>query len=312
MLEFRMMKRLTIVALLIGLGMAAGACHRGRSSPAIATVNGEDISMPELDQFIKARMGELTAADSGDSIKSQMLDEYITRRVVLAEAARAGLAVTDAEIDQAEHPQVKSLAPTSDARREFARDLLVTKYYKQVVLRDVRVSPEEAQEYIEQHHARLIEPAGFFVREIRVDTKDEAERLRREATQGRNDFGTLARQYSQAPNAEQGGMARYDKGQLPDVLEKGIDPLRPGDVSPVIQSSFGFHIFKMERRIQPHAPEDKRAQLDDPRSRLIEEAIERKNQKEVDAALERLTSSAAVKINESVLGFTYVGKLRHN
>src|SRR5262249_55473774 len=113
-------------------------------------------------------------------------------------------------------------------------------------------------------------------------------------------------------NAERSGLTRYDEGQLPEVLEKAVRQLNPGDVSPVIESNYGFHIFKLEQRIKPHAPEERRSQLDDRRQQLTEELIARKNQQAVDKALERLTSEATIKIDDSTLGFTYTGQLRHN
>jgi parvulin-like peptidyl-prolyl isomerase len=83
-------------------------------------------------------------------------------------------------------------------------------------------------------------------------------------------------------------------------------------VSPVIESNYGFHIFKLEQRTQPHAIEEKRSQLDERRAQLTEELIARKNQQAVDAVLERLTSGAVIRIYEPALGFTYTGTLRHN
>jgi peptidyl-prolyl cis-trans isomerase C/foldase protein PrsA len=136
--------------------------------------------------------------------------------------------------------------------------------------------------------------------------------LRREVSEGKRDFAALARLHSDAPSAEAGGLSRYDEGQLPDVLEKAIQPLRPGDVSQVVESGYGFHLFKLEQRIQPHAPDERRAQLDDRRAQLTEELIAQKNQQAVDLALERLLAQASVQIHDATLGFTYTGQLRHN
>jgi parvulin-like peptidyl-prolyl isomerase len=131
-------------------------------------------------------------------------------------------------------------------------------------------------------------------------------------TEGHRDFASVARLRSDAPNAAGGGLARYEEGQLPDALEKAITPLAPGDVSVVVESGYGFHIFKLEKRIQPYAPEERRSRLDDRRRQLAEELVERRNQQAVDRALERLTDAAQIEINDSALGFTYVGGLRHN
>jgi len=224
-----------------------------------------------------------------------------------------GLSVSAAEIEESsqDNPQMKSSAIANN-RDEILRDLLVEKYYRQITSKDARVSPEEIQQYIEKNQARLTDRPAFLVREIRVQSREEADRLRREVTEGRRDFASVARLHSDAPNAERNGLARYEEGQLPAVLEKVVQQLRPGDVSPVTESNYGFHIFKLEQRIQPHAPDERRSQLDDRRAQLTEELIGRRNQQAVDKALERLTSEAAIQISDSALGFPYTGELRHN
>ena len=294
--------------------MPVGCRGASDRSPVIVTLNGQEIHRDEFERFLALKMGELSTVEVPESIRSQMLDEYIKRRLVLDEAARAGLGVTSAEMEHGsqDNPQIKSTVASAATREELARDSLVEKYYRQIVLRDVRVSAEEVRQYIEKNQSRLTGRPGFLVREIRVGSREEADRLRSEVTEGRRDFASVARLHSDAPNAERSGLARYDEGQLPDVLEKAVRQLGPGDVSPVIESNYGFHIFKLEQRIQPHSPEERRSQLDDRRAQLTEELIARKNQQAVDKALERLTSEATIKINDSALGFTYTGQLGHN
>ena len=297
------------------LAVMVAACRAGGDrSPVIASINGREIHRSEFDQFLALKVGEFTSADPSDSLKSQMLDEFIRRRIVLDEAARAGLTISEAEISQAAHdnPQMKATTIGSGAREEMARDLLIEKCYQQVLLKDQTVPPEEIQQYIEKNQSRLTERGGFVVREIRVQSRDEAERLRREVTEGKRDFAAVARLHSDAPNAERGGMTRYDDGQLPDVLEKAIRPLRPGDVSQIVESGYGFHIFKLERRIQSHPIDERRSKLDDRRQMLAEEVVARKNQQTIDSAVDRLVSSASIKIIDSGLGFTYNGLIRQN
>lgn len=303
------------VTFFLALAAISVCCRaRGDRSPVIATLNGHDIRRNEFESFLELKMGEFSAGETSGAIRSQILDEYLQRRLILDDAGRLGLSVGADELEQTtkDNPQMKSSVTSASTREEMARDLLVEKYYRQVALRDVRVSPEEIQQYIEKNQSRLTDRPGFLVREIRVQSREEADRLRREVTEGRRDFASVARLHSDAPNAEQSGLTRYDEGQLPDVLEKAVQQLRPGDVSPVIESNYGFHIFKLEQRIQPHGVEERRSKLDDRRAQLREELIARKNQQAVDTQLERLTSQAEIKIYEVALGFTYGGRLRHN
>ncbi len=305
------MKGLALVSILSLATLWGGCRAHGDHSPVIVKLNARDIHRDEFEQFLASKMGDISTAEVSDSIRSQMLDEYLKRQLVLDEAARMGLNVNGGEIEQSteDNPQMKSSVAN---REELARDLLVEKYYRQIALRDVRVSPEEVQQYIDKNQSRLTDRPGFLVREIRVQSREAADRLHREVTEGRRDFASVARLHSDAPNAEHNGLTRYDEGQLPDVLEKAVKQLRPGDVSPVIESNYGFHMFKLEQRILPHAPEERRSQLDDRRAQLTEELIARKNQQAIDKALERLTSEAKIQITDSALGFPYTGQLRHN
>jgi peptidyl-prolyl cis-trans isomerase C len=307
-------KRLVFFSILVIPALWSGCGGGGDRTPVIATLNSHDIHRDEFEQFLASKMGEIGIADVSDSIRSEMLDEYLKRRLVLDEAARLGLTVTSAEIDESaqDNPQLKPSVATAATRDEMARDLLVEKFYRQIALRDVRVSPEEVQQYIEKNQSRLTDRPGFLLREIRVQSREEADRLHLEVTEGRRDFASVARLHSDAPNAEQNGLTRYDEGQLPDLLEKAVQQLQPGDVSPVIESNYGFHMFKLEQRIQPHALEERRSQLDDRRAQLTEELIARKNQQAVDKAIDLLISQSKIQIASSALGFPYTGRLRHN
>lgn len=300
-------------ALILTCLMILAACRGKDGSPPIASINGREIRRVEFERFLALKMGEFSASDMPDALRSEMLDEYIIRQLVLDDAARAGVKLGDNELEQAiqTNPQMKTAAASSDTREELTNDLIVEKYYRQIVLRDVRVSPEEIQNYIAQNEARMVEKPGFYVREIRVRSREEAEALRREAVEGNKDFASLARQHSDAPNSEQGGLARYEEANLPDFLEKAIEPLKPGDISPVIQSTFGYHIFMLERRLQPRA-EGERRPADERRAQLREEFLSRRNQQAVDEAHQRLVSSARIEIKDPSLGFTYTGRLRHN
>lgn len=308
------MKSVALVSILLIAAVWTGCRTKTDHSPVIATFNSREIHRDEFDRFLELKMGEFDTADLSNSIRSQMLDEYIKRRLVLDEAARLGISIGSAEMEQTaqDNPQMKSTVATAATREELARDLLVEKYYKQVALKDVRVSSEEVQQYIEKNQSRLTDRPGFLVREIRVQSRDQAEKLRREVTEAHRDFASVAKLHSDASSVEQGGLAHYDDGQLPEVLGKAVKQLRPGDVSPVIESNYGFHVFKLEQRTQPHAMEERRSQLDERRAQLTEELIARKNQQAVDGALERLTSAATITIHDSALGFTYTGTLRHN
>jgi hypothetical protein len=60
------------------------------------------------------------------------------------------------------------------------------------------------------------------------------------------DFETLSRQLSRAPNAASGGMLGWvERGQLPPKFEAAVFSLRPNEVSEPVDSNAGWHVFQV-------------------------------------------------------------------
>ncbi|WP_211250427.1 peptidylprolyl isomerase [Simplicispira psychrophila] len=98
-----------------------------------------------------------------------------------------------------------------------------------------------------------------------ASSRAQAEKLLAELKTGAN-FEDLARQYSADPGsaAKGGDLGFFPKGRMVQPFEKALDALvNPGDLSPVVESSFGFHIIRLEARksatLQPF--EEVQAQL---------------------------------------------------
>jgi parvulin-like peptidyl-prolyl isomerase len=281
------------LALLATLVVSAGGC--GRIAPdRVATINGEPVTGIEFESFLTAQLGDFSHEPLSDSVKSQLFDDFVRRRVTIQEARERGLLV--------DQPEVQALKPEEEPiRAEIASDLLVAKYYREVVLRDVSISPEEVARYYESHLASYSRSNGFYVREIRTSTREEAERLRSDIAEKGKDFGAVARSIASSPNAQRGGLSFYESGQLPNVLERAIEPLSVGQLSPVISSGFGFHVFRLESR-SGSLP------LDRVRNEIASTLRTRKNDALVNADAERLLGRAQVDIDPDHLRFQYEGR----
>ncbi|HZS04654.1 MAG TPA: peptidyl-prolyl cis-trans isomerase [Blastocatellia bacterium] len=289
------------------------------TSPVIAEINGVPEHSAAFERFVKSHLSDIYSQTSqgqpggSDELRSRLFDEFIKRQLIVHEAQKSGITASQEEIartvqeqrqqTKAEGPNQEAATLTSNERaEEITSELLTLKYYQQEVLKDVKVTPEEVERYYEQNKTRY-QKNGFYVREIRVEKKDEAEQLHQKALARPADFSTLAREHSKAPNSAQGGLMYYEVGQLPPVLEQEILPLKVGGTSRVIQSNYGFHIFRLENRTEP-LPFDKL------KKKIEEELLSRKNQDVIDAFNERALGSAQIKIHHDRLGFNYAGNLK--
>jgi hypothetical protein len=83
----------------------------------------------------------------------------------------------------------------------------------------------------------------------RDSVKRAAEAIQRQAAAPGADFAALARQYSQDPSKDQGGdLGFFGRGQMVPQFEEAATKLQPGQVSPVVQTTFGYHVIKLEER----------------------------------------------------------------
>jgi hypothetical protein len=79
---------------------------------------------------------------------------------------------------------------------------------------------------------------------IMVKTEVEAKEIKQLLISGK-DFATLAKERSVAPNAERGGdLGNVEKGDLLPELDTAIRNLKIGEVSAIVKTEMGFHIFK--------------------------------------------------------------------
>ncbi|MGH9993224.1 MAG: SurA N-terminal domain-containing protein, partial [Nitrososphaera sp.] len=123
----------------------------------------------------------------------------------------------------------------------------------------VQVSEKEIEEFYKIHReTRFHQPKAVRVRHIffrfpgepeskqREAIRLRAEGLLREVREGK-DFAQLAKAHSEDPSAAQGGeMGWFTQGQMLPPLDKAAFALKKGEVSPVVETSLGYHILKVE------------------------------------------------------------------
>ena len=86
------------------------------------------------------------------------------------------------------------------------------------------------------------------MRSIQSRSKKEARKLARKISQiaqKMEAFGELAKKYSDVHSGPNGGsLGRFGRGQMVPAFDKAVFALKPGEISGVVETPFGYHVIK--------------------------------------------------------------------
>ena len=241
----------------------------------VARVNGEAINKSEFEKAIKSvegRAGGPVPAEQRDRVLRGVLDQLISYRLLMQESKTRHIEVPDAEIE-ARIAQIKKQFPSEEVfsqtlqkqnmtfeqlRADAKNDMQVTKMLEAEVAGKVAVQPQEVTAFYEQNPDKFQQGERVRASHILIRTPENADPKTKEAARAKaddllkqvkagKDFAELAKSNSQDPgSAVNGGdLGYFQQGQMVGAFERAAFSLKPGDVSDVVETPFGYHIIKV-------------------------------------------------------------------
>ncbi len=232
----------------------------------VARVNGETILQEELDrQMLRVDNSfSLPAEQKGDRKFSEMiLRRIIRRRLLLQDAKKKGMTLSDQDAAKvvAEHQgemsrkELEEMLDNSNLnyeewKKEVIEDAAIKRLIDQQIDANLRTDNEELVAYYEEHPDEFELPERVHVRQIVLAKEEEAIKVRKRLTDGQEDFGLVAVEVSLSPDATQGGdIGTFARGQMPPEFDKVCFALEIGEISPVVKSPYGYHLFRVEEHL---------------------------------------------------------------
>lgn len=191
-----------------------------------------------------------------------------------------------------------------DLRRQIERQMLISQVQQVEVAGKIAVSEDEIKKYYEENRESFTTQPELMLREILVavptnekginvaqddEAKAKAEEIRKRIEAG-EPFARLASELSDSGSKANGGLigpiARTD---LSPELLKQIDPLKVGDITPVLRTTRGYQIIKLESRT-----EQKTKTLDEARAEIADRLAGNKQRGHMLTYLKQLRSQAII------------------
>jgi len=287
---------------IVGAVVAAVSGRAEVVNRIIATVDGDPITVHEVELYRAAAASAPNGAN--DMTESQALEALITDKLLEKEVHDKKIEVKSEDIDHYVD-QVKARNRINDYRFEAAlaaQGMTLERYRErikielqksQLVNKEIRgrvsVPPDQIERYYESNREEFRTGERVTVRDIffRVEPLDsdretdrlhhKAEEVRQLAIGGRS-FEELARQFSEGPGAEKGGLlGTFARGELEAELEPVVFALSPGQLSDVVRVDHGFHILRVDR-IEPPGYRTLDEARDQIREGLYQKAVEQRFQ----------------------------------
>ena len=243
----------------------------------VALVNGAKISSKKYERELNLQLQQ--ASQQGRQIpeamlpklKADILNNLIDRELLYQESQKKNIAVNAEELgtqiksikdrfpNQAEFEKVIAEMGLSEAeiRSEIEHNLAIRNLVDTQVINKIEVSESETKAYYDDNPSLFKKPeqikASHILIKVAPDATDlqkgqariEIAKIQQKLKDGQ-DFAALAKEYSQGPSSENGGdLGYFGRGQMVKAFEDAAFALKPGQVSEIVETRFGYHLIKV-------------------------------------------------------------------
>jgi len=137
------------------------------------------------------------------------------------------------------------------------KDVVISSHIESKIIPSITVTDAEIKKFYDENKAQLGEEPQVKASHIligvdaaatpeeKAKAKEKAEKILKELKDGK-DFAAAAKADSSCPSKDQGGdLGFFGKGQMVPAFEQAAFSMKPGEISDVVETQFGYHIIKL-------------------------------------------------------------------
>ncbi len=274
--------RIFLFSLVVSLfaSFSAQAAETENANKLAAKVNNTEISMKTLDMELAntrqrmQMMGMPMDEAKLTEMKARILDNLIGMELIYQESKKEKIAADSAAI-AAQLDKIKKQFPSEEEfakgleaqdlteeelRNQMVKGMAIEQYIKTTISSKIVISDAELKTFYSENPEGFKKEAQVKARHIliKVDknadeatknkAREEIDAILVEAKKG-GDFAELAKTKSQGPSATRGGdLGFFTHKQMVKPFADAAFAMKPGEVSEVVETQFGYHIIKTEEK----------------------------------------------------------------
>jgi peptidyl-prolyl cis-trans isomerase SurA len=254
----------------------AHATHGVALDRVVAVINDGVVLESELNEQVAEITQRLrsqnVALPDASVMREQVLERLVLEEVQEQHADRAGIVVSDEQInaalqdiaarnkvsfDQLPEKLASEGLVYADYRKSLRREIQRQMLRTRDVIQRINISPRELDQYIERQKNTASANNEYNVAHILIAVAQDASPAQLAAARKKADdvadraakgepFNQLAVTYSDSQTALEGGALGWLKGpSLPTFLADVVPRMKPGQVSELLQTGSGFHLVRL-------------------------------------------------------------------
>lgn len=256
------MNRMRNGALALALLAAGGCADEVSQEGLLARVDGYSLTVDDAVDLLVDQ--EALAADAG--VVGSLADLWIDY-ILLAEAVAEDSTFSDLDLTPLIEQQMGQVMVFQLRDSVIQVDTFVTDD-------ELRTMYESDAPAVEVRASHIMLQLPIQATPAQVDSvRGALQAIRQRAVSG-EDFGTLARQFSQDPGSARSGgdLGYFRRGEMVAPFETAALALEPGEVSDVVETPMGLHLIRLEDRRVPGFDDISRQYRQQVQARMVQVA----------------------------------------
>lgn len=234
----------------------------------VAKVNNQPIYADQLDLRVNALLSQSSNQHTSDyqkSVRKEVLNEIVQEELLYQASQKLKIPELDKQVER-EFATLKTGNPNaafwkvkseSEIRQAIKRQITIKEYIKRNGLNDPVIPEAEIKAFYEESKQNFIRNEAVKVRHVLIGVAEDASAEQRKEAQQKIEqarqailagkpFAEVAKEYSTCNSAPKGGeLGLVERGYMPKEFETVAFSLEKGALSPVVQTSFGYHVLEV-------------------------------------------------------------------